>query len=114
MPPVQPRTFVLVERILTIDNNDTVTVAGGEITEFLRVVGLIRSDKAITLNMYQGSGLSESLEYANPTVDISANTGEGRGKALDFPVVGKVCRVDVSNTSGSTATLSVYLAAKGI
>ena len=77
-----PRTQVLASQLVTVPANSTVTVTliGQVVDDFARIVGVAQSNHAVTVNVYQGSGLQSdsALEYVK-AYTVAADTDEGGG-----------------------------------
>jgi len=111
-----PLTQILVRKVLTVPGNSTVAaVPLISVDDASRIVGVVQSNVAVTVNVRQGSGIAPTnLEYVSPSVAVAASAAEGAGSAFDMSVVGGTLRVDVVNGTGGAATVSIYVATKGI
>lgn len=93
----------LLQSRANVTNGTHILVPATECARFDSIVGLCKSDVALTLNVYQGSGLDDAdMEYVT-AVSVPADTTEGAGAAFSVAVIGLNCRVDVVN-AGSTTT----------
>ena len=86
-----------------IANGATATPVDEVATDgFACIFGVCRSDKALTVKIYQGY-TDDDLETVM-SISVSAGASEGQGTYFSVPVVGNLARIDVSNASGSDTT----------
>lgn len=113
---VFPLTQVLARKVVTVPAGTTVTaVEGADVNDASRIVGVVQSNIAVSVKIYQGSGLDPTnLEFMNATVSVTASTTEGAGSAFDFSSVGSSVRVDIVNATEDEASVNIYVATKGL
>ena len=111
----RPETRLLLQADTPIPNGQTVTIVSAfDTTDFSKIIGVLRADQALTVNVYQGSGVDPTSMETVTQESVNADTSEGGGVAFDLPIAGAISRIDAVNTSGSDATLRAYVAMKSM
>lgn len=116
---VVPAQVLIATRTANINNAVTVNVTDAAKTDangnfstdgFVRITGHARSDKALTLTVYQGDNIT-TLDYST-AVAVPAASSAGAGAAFSVEVVGRYAKVTIANASGSNTSAlnaAVYL-----
>ncbi len=111
----RPETRLLLQADTPIPNGQTVTVvAAFDTTDFSKIIGVLRADQALTVNIYQSSGIDDTNMETVTQESVNADTSEGGGIAFDLPIAGAHARIDAVNASGTDATLRAYVAMKSL
>ena len=97
---------VLMDYCGTIADGTSANTVGVPIIGLTMASGLIYSDRAVTLIMKQGVSEHTGAFVYRHTRNIAIPAGECR--AIEFPVFGKYCSLEIANASGGLATVEVF------
>ncbi len=103
--------ITLIDYNSTINNGSSLQGEGIACIGYTKAYGLIYSDQNVTLTIEQGTNdKSGSLTYRyTNTIAVTATVAS----IIEVKIYGKFIRATISNSSGSTANVEVFIALRG-